>query len=282
MTWIYSGFLRAVVRLEKYAANSRAGGRIYTRLFYRAMIDAECAAAGLSPGARVLQLGAGAYPMTALELARRGYRVTAVDCSRDALISAREVISREYKRGSSNVPALLHADGRALSYHGYDAVFVALHVRPKAAVLQRVLETADTDTRVVYRNPCGALCGAYRRVTPAQLGLLQAVQTVRVAGEKELVVVQKPKDFISVHDIANAPCAACMLCDLAPRQHGTISHAPDLPSLAALGLRPGKTCSIVACQPWGGPIICSIGGRQVALERSIASRIGITPLTESS
>ena len=283
MSWIYSRFLRAVVRLEILAGRCRAWGWIYTAVFYRGMLAAEYRLARLTPGSRVLVLGAGPYPMTALALARRGCNVTAVDCNRKALMSARVALEREAPRNSAaGAITLLHDDGLALSYHGYDAVVVALHVRPRKAVLQRILETADAGARVVYRNPRGALCGAYRRVTPGELGLPQAGTVIRIAAHKELVMLRRPEDFVSVNDIAAAGCTQCMLCDLAPRQRGTISHAPDLPALAALGLRTGKTCSLVACQPWGGPIICSIGGRQVALERSIASQIGITPLSESS
>ena len=283
MSWIFSRLLRAVVRLEILAGRCRAWGWIYTAVFYRGMIATEYRVAKLSPGSHVLVLGAGPYPMTALGLARRGCNVTAVDCNREALVSARGALERQAPRHSaSGAITLLHDNGLALSYHGYDAVVVALHVQPRKAVLQRILETADAGARVVYRNPRGALCGAYRRVTPGELGLPQAGTVIRIAAHKELVMLRKPKDFVSVNDIATAGCTQCMLCDLAPRQHGTISHAPDLPALAALGLRPGKTCSLVACQPWGGPIICSIGGRQVALERSIASQIGITPLRESS
>ena len=283
MSRIYTFFLRAVVRLEVLAGRCRAWGWIYTAVFYRGMVAAEHRLARLTPGSRVLVLGSGPYPMTALSLARRGCNVTAVDCNQQALVSAREALRRQAPRNSAaGAIALQHDNGLALSYHGYDAVVVALHVQPRKAVLQRILETADTHTRVVYRNPRGALRGAYRRVTPGELGLLQAGTVVRIAAHKELVMLRKPEDFISANNIATTECTQCMLCDLAPRQHGTISHAPDLPALAALGLRPGKTCSLVACQPWGGPIICSIGGRQVALERSIASQIGITPLTESS
>ena len=123
-----------------------------------------------------------------------------------------------------------------------------------------------------------------QRVTPEQLGLSGIAKTMKSPGSKELVMVKKP--FISINggavnaEMRGMKYSACALCDLAPRQPGMIAYAPELPSLAALGVRTGKTCRLVAAQPWGGPIVCSVGGRQIALERAIAERIGVTPVGE--
>ena len=283
---LHDRLLGVVVRLENLAARSAVWGWIYTRLFYRDMIRHEYDAAQLRPGSRVLQLGCGPFPMTAIELSRQGCRVTAVDCNPAALDSAHRVLERNSARGRNNrQPAqvtLQRACGLRHSYAGYDAVIVALHVCPKIEILRRILDTADPGTRIVYRNPRGLLCGAYQRVTPGDLGLTQVGRTAALPGKKELVVLQKPKDYMTAREIATAPCAACMLCDLAPKQCGVIEHAPEIPALAALGLRPGKSCSLIAAQPWGGPIICSVGGRQVALERSIAQQIGVRREIEQS
>lgn len=276
---LHDRLLGMVVWLENLAARNTAWGWIYTRLFYRDMIRREYDAAQLRRGSRVLQLGCGPFPMTAVELSRQGIRVTAVDCNPDALDSARRVLERASARGRSNEQpsqvTLQRACGLQYNYAGFDAVIVALHVCPKIEILRQILDTADTGTRIVYRNPRGLLCGAYQRVTPGDLGLTQVGRTAALPGKKELVVLQKPKDYMTAREIATAPCAACMLCDLAPKQCGVIEHAPEIPALAALGLRPGKSCSLIAAQPWGGPIICSVGGRQVALERSIAQQIGV-------
>lgn len=279
--------LAVVVWLENLGAGNRVWGWLYTRLFYRNMNRHEYEAAQLLPGKRVLQLGCGPFPMTAIALSQHGCHVTAVDCNQAALDTAQRALERSaahlLRAGTllsdggvlPGAVTFRRACGLEYSYQGFDAVIVALHVCPKLEILKRILDTADPGTRIVYRNPRGLLCRAYHRITPGDLGLAQVGQTAVLPGNKELVVLQKPEDYMTAREIATAPCAACMLCDLTPRQCGVIEHAPEIPALAALGLRPGKTCSLIAAQPWGGPIICSVGGRQVALERSIAQQIGI-------
>lgn len=269
--------MRAVQVLEQLAGGSRLFAAVYVRLFYRAMVEREYRTAGLKRGDRVLQLGAGPFPMTALALAELGCHVTAVDRDKNALAYAERALQSREAADLPGSVVLYESDGLQLSYSGYTAVMVALHVRPKAAVLRRILETADPETRVLYRNPRALLRGAYERITPGQLGLSQIGRIAKLPGSKELVMVRKPANLSAHGEIPSMPCAECALCDLAPRQLGTIAYAPNLPALAALGVRAGKTCSLVAAQPWGGPVICSVGGRQVALERSIAARIGVTP-----
>ena len=248
------------------------------------MIERELAICGLKPGERVLQLGCGPFPITALALAEHGCHVTAVDRDRSALAAAARVLQAREANGVPGRIELHRSEGAELPYGGYAAVIVALHVRPKRQVLRRILETADPGTRVLYRNPRALLRGVYERVTPEQLGLSGIAKTMKSPGSKELVMVKKP--FISINggavnaEMRGMKYSACALCDLAPRQPGMIAYAPELPSLAALGVRTGKTCRLVAAQPWGGPIVCSVGGRQIALERAIAERIGVTPVGE--
>ena len=268
--------VRSVQTLERLAARYPRWAGLYTRLFYRRMIELEYGLAELQPGDRVLQLGAGPFPMTALALAERGCHVTAVDCDPEALRAAEGVLRAHGPGGLAGSVALREDNGLNLSAEGYAAVILALHITPKAEILCGILETADAETRVLYRNPRGFLRGAYKRVTPGELGLSQPGKIIALPGNKELVMVRKPAGLTSDAQIASMKCAECALCDLAPKQLGTIAYAPDLPALAALGVRPGKTCSLVAAQPWGGPVICSVGGRQVALERSIAASIGVT------
>lgn len=60
---------------------------------------------------------------------------------------------------------------------------------------------------------------------------------------------------------------------VAPMHRGTIRSAPALPALAALGIRPGKVCTVLTRLPCGGPIVCAVDERQVALERSLAAQV---------
>ncbi|WP_146049298.1 flippase-like domain-containing protein [Alkalispirochaeta sphaeroplastigenens] len=301
-----SFFLSAVVHFERCAAGNSLAGALYHRCFYRKIIDTEIAAAGIEPGARVLQLGCGPFPMTAIALAERGYRVTAVDRCAGTVRSASSLVPSSVQ--------MLCADGLELDYSGYDAVFVALHVQPRQEIVRRILATADRGTPVLCRNGRGVLCRSYGRVTPHTIGGAVSGWSRPLPGKKELVVLRKKgsspkacpracaKDIIPTtpasmqSDPSGAgllaerpgngqevccpgdPAGICRLCDLAPCQGGEITAIPDMPMLAAMGLRPGKACTILAVQPWGGPVICSIGGRQIALERTVAEDITVSSL----
>lgn len=258
-------FLSLVGWLERRARGNALFGTIYERLFYRRMIAIECAAAELSPGDAVIQVGSGPFPMTALALARQGYRVTAVDRDPDAI---RVASSR-----TSGI-SFLNANAESLDYSGYAAVFVALHVAPRERVLKRILSTADEHTRILLRNPRGSLNGSYTRIRAENTDRSNRPTVQRLPGQKELLLLRTPgRD--------GEGCGICRLCDLAPRESARIARAPVHPQLAAMGFREGKECTILAIQPWGGPVICSVGGRDVALERSIAGTIDVEPRGEN-
>lgn len=271
---MFPDFLWIVGALERHSVRHPRFGRFYSRRFYAAMVDEEYRLADLSPDSRVVVVGSGPFPVTAVELARRGCSVTAVDHDEAAIATARSVAE-----AAGMAIRWMLADGVQLSYHGYDAVIVALHVEPKVQVLRRILGTADPQTRIVYRNPRGSLCAAYSRVLPADIGPGIHGPAIPVSGKKELVALRTSAVQLAPATEPADVRTSLSLCDLAPNGVGTIAHAPDHPSLAALGLRPGRRCMVVTTQPWGGPVICSVGGREVALSRSVASGIEIAPLS---
>ena len=56
---------------------------------------------------------------------------------------------------------------------------------------------------------------------------------------------------------------------------GIIYNIPEHSLLAPLGFREGKTVEIVGQQTFGGPIIASIEGRNVAIGRELAQKIKV-------
>ncbi len=286
--------VKYVQAFERQAADSPLFGRLYSRLFYRGMISSECSLACIEPGDRVVQIGCGPFPMTAIELARRGCDVTAVDRDERALTRAERVAARMEAAGGSEAEAasrirFVCRDARAFDYGGFRAVIIALHVQPKDAVLARIAATSDSATRVVYRNPRSLLRAAYQTVSPSDGGCPECTQCRAVSFGKALVmfetgvmawtgkraVVRPMTSEASGCDSCTIDCSPCTLCELSPRQCVRIAVAPHIPSLAALGVRPGKECRFVASQPFGGPVICSVDGRQVAIERDVARRIQV-------
>ncbi len=63
------------------------------------------------------------------------------------------------------------------------------------------------------------------------------------------------------------------LLSLEPGNSGYIIEVPDHSLLAPLGIRPGKEIAVEARQPFNGPIVAEVEGRQIAIERDLAENI---------
>lgn len=76
--------------------------------------------------------------------------------------------------------------------------------------------------------------------------------------------------------------AACPqpLLSLRPGQAGRVHQAPDLPMLAALGVRPGKPLQYVSRSWWQGPLLCRVEGRTFALDQILAEQIHLVEVVE--
>ncbi|TVR87472.1 MAG: methyltransferase domain-containing protein [Spirochaetaceae bacterium] len=256
--------LAVILRLERLAQRSPVFRRLYTFLFYRRILEIEITEAQLPVGARVLHVGCGPFPVSALALADKGFTVTAIDRDPETVRTAAQSFGG---RGITFVCA----DAQGFDYSGFEAVFVALHVAPRREVLQAIVASADQGTQVLVRNARGALKKEYTSIRVEDCKQDMESITHRLPGQKELLVLRRPS--LTSLAAANGSCAVCSLCDLSAHQGGTISAVPDLPQLAAMGFRPGKDCTIVAVQPWGGPVICAVAGREIALERGVAATV---------
>ncbi len=68
-----------------------------------------------------------------------------------------------------------------------------------------------------------------------------------------------------------------MLLDLKPGMSGTVTRFAGAPGfmqkLRTIGIREGKTLTVVARHPLSGPVVVGVGGREVTLGRGMARRI---------
>ncbi len=158
--------LRCVKFLEWLGSLVPSLGHWYAKLFYGRMIAAERRAAGLQPGAKVLHIGSGRLPMTALTLAAQGFAVTALDNDPAAVGQSRRVLRQ---CGLQHQVQVVQADGSWCDCSDYDAVWISFHVIPKQGILQQVLQSLRPNSCVIYRNPRGWLRRFYPSVAAAQL-----------------------------------------------------------------------------------------------------------------
>jgi hypothetical protein len=96
-------------------------------------------------------VGAGELPMTALHVHDRT-GVAHIDCLDTRHEAVRSVEALAAWLGSDRLRGL-RFDGAQYDYSDADVIFVANMVRPKQAVLARILDTAPDHVRIVLRDP---------------------------------------------------------------------------------------------------------------------------------
>ncbi len=142
-------------KMERVAFSLPWVSKWYFWLFYKRMLQKEVALARtaspqLAPGAQVLHVGSGAYPYTAIFLARQGYRVTARDCHPEAVKIARQVIQ---ELQLEDYITLEWGEGfDQNTRHHYGAVWVSLNVHPKEEILNNALFSLKNGGVLIYRN----------------------------------------------------------------------------------------------------------------------------------
>ncbi len=167
---------------------------VFYQKVYKNMINREAETAGLGPGQKVLHIGCGSYPYTALNLSARGLQVDALECDRRAVITARELLKKKEKGGNINV---FFGDGRHADCRKYDAVWISLHVYPRQEILDRVLSLLPDGGIIVYRNPRESRLKLYTKVEPDNIESIKKgnmpchVERINVLPVCETVVIKK-------------------------------------------------------------------------------------------
>jgi 2-polyprenyl-3-methyl-5-hydroxy-6-metoxy-1,4-benzoquinol methylase len=172
--------------IEHLGSRSHKLGRWYRNRFYRRLVERELKSACLKPGAMVLHIGCGPFPMTALYLAEMGFRVVAIDYGSAAVRSARQVVRCQSLGERITV---WEADGSEIDYSPFDAVWVSLVVDDKQRIVIRALQTLRPGAYVLYRNYRGPLTLLYPRLAPQGLGLEYEHRRVTHALGKETIIV---------------------------------------------------------------------------------------------
>ncbi|SDM31268.1 FeoA family protein [Halarsenatibacter silvermanii] len=67
----------------------------------------------------------------------------------------------------------------------------------------------------------------------------------------------------------------CTLEEMPENHQAYVVEAPNHKLLAPLGIRKNKKIEVKSKQPFNGPIVIEIEGRQVAVDRDIANKIYI-------
>lgn len=126
---------------------------------YRKVVQREIDLGGITHRDRVLNIGCGAIPFTALLLARMtGAGVTAVDRDPEAVGRARKCVKRMQLSEAISVEV---ADGRRISAEPFSVTVVALQAEPKEEILENLLSTGREGLRAIFRSPSAAFDSNY-------------------------------------------------------------------------------------------------------------------------
>ncbi|MDF0589767.1 methyltransferase domain-containing protein [Candidatus Methanocrinis natronophilus] len=146
----HSIFARFTAAFEKIASRSTVLSEMYA-FPYREVVAREISLANIRSGERVLNVGCGAVPFTAIHIARLTQaRVLALDRDPDVVRSARACIRRmnledrievELGDASENVP------------EDFDAAIVALQAEPKYEIFKKLQERCGSRTPLIFRAP---------------------------------------------------------------------------------------------------------------------------------
>lgn len=119
--------------------------------YYRNCVAEEIHLGHINATDRVLCIGAGPLPCTAIEIANRcGARIVAIDCDAAAVECAQHTIAQ---LGLQAIIEMEQADGRDYDAGGFDVVHIARQAVPQADILARVWATARLGARIILRRP---------------------------------------------------------------------------------------------------------------------------------
>lgn len=147
-----------VAFLEKKVARNRVLVSLYGG-YYRQVIDNEINLAAISAHDRVLNVGCGAIPFTAILIARKtGAKVWAIDCDETAALIARQCVAAQQLE---HLVTVMHLDGTEEIPFDFDVAVVALQAKPKNDILENLLKYGGPQARLVFRRPRSELAHQY-------------------------------------------------------------------------------------------------------------------------
>jgi hypothetical protein len=151
---------------------------------YRKLAEAEVALAGIRSGDRVLFIGSGPLPITAVQYAlQTGCTVECVEQLLPAVEVSQRVLARLGLEGSVH-PS--HARGQDCPVDAYDVILVGVLAEPKAEILTHLDEEALPGCRVLCRTTAGVRQLVYPRALEFEGNRLRPGEFSTAAGDQVL------------------------------------------------------------------------------------------------
>ncbi len=135
--------------------------------YYDKIVEKEARLANLNETDRVLCIGGGSVPWTAMLLASlTGANVDVVDTDHRAIYNGQRVVE---KYGLKDKVKVMRSNGLWMDVFVYDAVHIALQVTPKDEMLDYLTNRCRPGTRIIMRMPKETVAHDYSKVSDVQL-----------------------------------------------------------------------------------------------------------------
>ena len=136
--------------MEKKCACSNFLVNLYG-LYYRETVKKEIELAEVRENDRILCIGGGSIPSTAIQMANlTKAEIDVIDMDPKAVINARKLINRI---GLDGQVSILQGKGEDMDVGCYDVIHVALQVSPKEKVVDHLWANSKKGTRIIVRMP---------------------------------------------------------------------------------------------------------------------------------
>ncbi len=123
----------------------------FCKMYYNKAVQKEVNLASIKKSDRVLCIGGGPLPWTALEIAKRtGAKVDVIDVDTRAIFFAKQAVERFQL---SQQIEISYASGQEVDPSQYSVIHVALQARPHDKILKNILGKSKLGTRVLMRYP---------------------------------------------------------------------------------------------------------------------------------
>lgn len=143
--------------------------------YYHDIVQKEIALAGITSSDRILFIGGGMCPISAILLHQStGARVTVIDNNISSIPKARQIVNRLGL--DEHIRVLCREGGSAqLLYSEYSVVHLALQVFPLEHVFSQVERQISTGTKLLVRRPKRHLVGLYSQFSDSALTLCEQI-----------------------------------------------------------------------------------------------------------
>ncbi|OIJ22066.1 hypothetical protein BKP45_05165 [Anaerobacillus alkalidiazotrophicus] len=176
--------------LEKALSNSVPLALLLQK-YYEPIVRKEVRLGEIKEKDRVICIGGGALPWTAIEIAKQsGANVEVIDCDQRAVKLAKKFL--KLLKLDDQVKVSL-GDGQTIDASKYSVAHIALQASPQDKILKHLLECSQTNTRILIRCPKKGISCLYGNCIQNRSYESTSTEQTNSTMKSTLLVVKDPR-----------------------------------------------------------------------------------------